>query len=217
MHRRKRNRIRFTIVLVCAILAALALAIRLRLYPLIDDMAKTRVMNEATNLINDAIDMQITSEAIDYASIVSLETDDVGNVKALRTNMTEINRLKTQVLSIVNQEIMNLSLEEIGVPIGNLIMPEFFAGRGFFLPVKIVSIRSSGATFENAFSQAGINQTLHQILMDVTVDITVLTPGGTQDLAASSQVVVAETVIVGNVPDSYVMFDAAGQKIQNQG
>lgn len=217
MHRKKRNRIRFTIVLVCAILAALALAIRLRLYPLIDDMAKTRVMNEATNLINDAIDMQITSEAIDYASIVSLETDDVGNVKALRTNMTEINRLKTQVLSIVNQEIMNLSLEEIGVPIGNLIMPEFFAGRGFFLPVKIVSIRSSGATFENAFSQAGINQTLHQILMDVTVDITVLTPGGTQDLAASSQVVVAETVIVGNVPDSYVMFDAAGQKIQNQG
>jgi len=88
-----------------------------------------------------------------------------------------------------------------------LILPELFSGAGPRLPVKIMSVSTSDAEFRNEFSEAGINQSLQQIMMDVTISMTVLTPMGTETVTASSEVVIAETVIVGSVPDSYVKVD----------
>ncbi len=180
----------------------------MRLYPLVRDMAVTRVTNKTSNLINDAIDEQLRRGAVDYGSMVLLEKDAEGGVTALKTNISEINRLKTEILDVVNREIMQLDVEQIGVPIGNLLFPALLSGRGPLLPVKILSVRSSDASFQNQFSQAGINQTLHQIVMTVTIEMTIVTPAGTELVDASSQVVVAETVIVGSVPNSYLAVDA---------
>ena len=207
MHRKKRNRIRLFWLILALVVLAVFLVIRIRLFPLVRDMAVSRVTNEASNVINYAIDEQIKNGSVDYDNMVLLEKDATGNVTALKTNMGEVNRLKTQVLDIVNEEILDLAVDQIGVPIGNLVMPEFFSGRGFYLPVKVISIRSSDAEFQNQFSQAGINQTLHQILMNVGITMTVLTPAGTENITITSQVVIAETVIVGNVPNSYVTLD----------
>lgn len=203
--RRKR---RAALVLLLAALAGLAVTARLRLYPLVRDMAVTRVTNKTSNLINDAIDEQLRRGAVDYGSMVLLEKDAEGGVTALKTNISEINRLKTEILDVVNREIMQLDVEQIGVPIGNLLFPALLSGRGPLLPVKILSVRSSDASFQNQFSQAGINQTLHQIVMTVTIEMTIVTPAGTELVDASSQVVVAETVIVGSVPNSYLAVDA---------
>lgn len=207
MHRKKRNRIRLFWLILALVILAVFLVIRIRLFPLVRDMAVSRVTNEASNVINFAIDEQIKNGSVDYDNMVLLEKDATGNVTALKTNMNEVNRLKTQVLDIVNEEILDLAVDQIGVPIGNLVMPEFFSGRGFYLPVKVISIRSSDAEFQNQFSQAGINQTLHQILMNVGITMSVLTPAGTENVTITSQVVIAETVIVGNVPNSYVTLD----------
>lgn len=207
MHRKKRNRFRLFWLILALVILAVFLVIRIRLFPLVRDMAVSRVTNEASNVINFAIDEQIKNGSVDYDNMVLLEKDATGNVTALKTNMNEVNRLKTQVLDIVNEEILDLAVDQIGVPIGNLVMPEFFSGRGFYLPVKVISIRSSDAEFQNQFSQAGINQTLHQILMNVGITMSVLTPAGTENVTITSQVVIAETVIVGNVPNSYVTLD----------
>lgn len=214
MRRRKGSRVRLVLILALLFVTVLTVVVRVQLFPLIDEMARTTVLNEATDIINEAIDEQIGTGAIDYNSIVTLEKDANGGVTALKTNVGEINRLKAQVLGLVNDNIMELSIDELGVPVGNLVFPEFFAGRGFLMPVRIVSVRNSDAAFRNAFSQAGINQTLHQMLMDISVSIMVLTPAGTQNVTATLQVVVAETVIVGTVPDSYMTFDGDGK--QNQ-
>lgn len=84
------------------------------------------------------------------------------------------------------------------------MLPEVFAGRGFSIPIEILTIRNSDASFSSCFSQAGINQTLQQMTMDVFVDVTVLILGSTESFTVSSQVVVAETVIVGQVPNTYL-------------
>lgn len=204
MNRRKRRKFRLVGFLLCLLVVLMILVIRIRLYPLIEDMAKTRVSNQASNIINDAIDEQIKSGSIHYEDMIVLEKDAGGNITALRTDMSVINRLKAEILDLINDQILDLSVSQIGVPIGNLLLPEFFSGRGFYLPVRILSISSSGATFENRFSQAGINQTLHQIVMNVEVSVMVLTPAGSETVPCSSQVVIAETVIVGTVPNSYV-------------
>ena len=177
---------------------------RRRYQQVILHLAETQVKNATSDLINDAIDRQIEIGNIHYDRIVYFEKDLEGRITALKTNMSEVNRLKTDILNLINDEILAVDTADLGVPIGSLFMPEFLSGRGPSIPVQILSIRNSDASFHSHFSEAGINQTLQQITMDVSVDVAVLVLGETDSFTVSSQVVVAETIIVGDVPDTFL-------------
>ena len=204
MNRKRRRWRRMLAIWVLALLVALVLFLRLSVGPMVEELAKARVENRASYIINEAIEAQLRSEDIDYENIVYLEKDVNGAITALKTNINEINRLKTQILSVIDTMLLDLDVNEVGLPLGSLILPELFSGSGPKLPVKVLSISASDADFRNDFSEAGINQTSHRIMMDVTITMTVLTPVGTEDVVVTSGVVVAETVIVGSVPSSYV-------------
>ena len=198
----RRMSIRFGILLI--ILLSLFLLVRNKYRLIIQDLAETQVKNTTSDLTNDAIAKQIAEGTIQYDRMVYFEKDLDGQITALKTNMSEVNRLKTDVLNIINDEILALDSSDIGIPLGSLIFPEFLSGRGPAIPVHILSIRNSDANFVSHFSQAGINQTLHQLTMDVSVDVAVLVLGRTNSFTISSEVVVAETVIVGEVPQTFL-------------
>ncbi len=192
------------VVFLLMLAAALLLLFRSRYHGTIRTLAQTQVINSTSDLINDAIDRQIETGNIQYDRIVYFEKDLNGKITALKTNMSEVNRLKTDTLNIINDEILALDTSDIGIPIGSLLLPEFFAGRGAVIPVHILSIRNSDASFDSYFSEAGINQTLQQIRMNVSVDVSILVLGRTESFTVTSQVVVAETIIVGQVPDTFL-------------
>ena len=175
---------------------------RIRYQDAIFDLARTQVINSTSDLINDAIDRQIELGNIQYDRIVYFEKDLNGRITALKTNMSEVNRLKTDILNLINDEILALDSTDLGIPLGSLILPEFLSGKGPDIPIQILSIRNSDASFSNNFSEAGINQTLQQLTMHVQVDVTVLVLGETRSFTVSSEVVVAETIIVGQVPQT---------------
>lgn len=203
MIRRIRSVIR--LMLVLAVLAMiLFLMVRSRYRDVIRELAETQVKNTTSDLTNDAIAKQIADGIIQYDRIVYFEKDLDGRITALKTNMSEVNRLKTDILNIINDEILSLDTSDIGIPIGSLFLPEFLSGKGPAIPVHILSIRNSDATFASNFSQAGINQTLHQLAMEVSVDVAVLVLGQTSSFTITSEVVVAETVIVGSVPNTFL-------------
>lgn len=172
--------------------------------PMIRELAKASVENKGQNVINDAVEQQLANGEIDYDRIISLEKDVSGKITALRTNISEVNRLKTQTLALADTMLLDLNVMEIGLPLGSILLPTFFSGSGPKLPVKVLYISNSDAVFRNAFAEAGINQTTHQIMMDVAIALTILTPMGTESVQVTSSVVVAETVIVGSVPQSYI-------------
>lgn len=203
MGRKMSKWIRRLLLLLAVILAAYLL-FRGKLYPVVVSLGETQVKNVTSDLINDAIDEQIAAGDIQYDRIVYFEKDLEGRITALKTNMGEINRLKTQTLNIINDEILALDTDDLGLPIGSLILPEIFAGKGFSIPIHILSIRNSDASFTSTFSEAGINQTMHRLNMDVSIDVTVLILGGTSSFTVNSQVVVAETIIVGDVPQTFL-------------
>lgn len=167
-------------------------------------LAETQVRNTTSDLINDSIDQQIENNNIQYDRIVYFEKDLDGKITALKTNMSEVNRLKTDILNLINDEILAMDSADLGIPIGSLILPEVMSGRGPEIPVTILSIRNSDASFTSSFTEAGINQTLQQLNMHVSVDVAVLVLGRTNYFTVTSQVVVAETIIVGQVPDTYL-------------
>ena len=166
-------------------------------------LAETQVKNSTSDLINDAIDEQIETGNIQYDRIVYFEKDLNGRITALKTNMSEVNRLKTDILNLINDEILAMDTSDIGVPLGSLFFPELFSGKGPSIPVQILSIRNSDASFASTFTEAGINQTLQRLNMEVCVDVSVLVLGRTESFTVSSQVVVAETIIVGQVPETF--------------
>lgn len=178
--------------------------LRSKYYAVITSLAQTQVTNATSDLINDAVSKQISNGNIAYDRIVYFEKDLNGRITALKTNIGEVNTLKTQTLNTINEEILDTEDFDIGIPIGSLFMPEFLSGRGPQIPVRILSVRNSDATFESSFVHAGINQTLHQLNMCVMVDVTVLVLGRTLNFTVTSQIVVAETIIVGDVPDTFL-------------
>ena len=198
-----RKAMRF-IIIILIIVVLLLIFFRIKYQNAIMDLAQTQVRNSTSDLINDAIDNQIELGNIQYDRMVYFEKDLNGRITALKTNMSEVNRLKTDILSIINDEILALDTSDIGIPIGSLILPELLSGKGFQIPVLIHSIRNSDASFSSSFTEAGINQTLQQLTMEVLVDVTVLVMGETKSFTVSSHVVVAETVIVGQVPDTFL-------------
>ena len=202
--RRKLYRL-FVIVLMIPVVFLIFLTLfRIKYNSSIKQLAKTQVTNATSDLINDAIDTQIEIGNIQYERIVYFEKDLEGRITALKTNMSEINRLKTDILGIINDEILALDVDTLGISVGSLLFPEIMAGRGPEIPVQIIAIRNSDASFESKFTEAGINQTMHQLSMNVVIDVSILVLGRTESFTVSSQVVVAETIIVGDVPDTYL-------------
>ena len=192
------------LAVVPLMLLALFLGFRSKYRDVIEDLARTSVMNTTSDLTNDAIARQIEIGDIAYDRIVFFEKDLDGRITALKTNMSEVNRLKTEILDIINDKILALDTSDIGIPLGSLFIPELLSGKGPAIPVHILSIRNSDANFVSEFSQAGINQTLHRLNMEVSIDVAVLVLGETSSFTMTSQVVVAETVIVGVVPQTFL-------------
>ena len=192
------------LIILVLVLILVFMLLRSKYREVIQDLAETQVKNTTSDLTNDAIAKQIAAGDIQYDRIVYFEKDLDGRITAMKTNMTEVNRLKTDILNIINDEILALDTSDIGIPLGSLILPELFSGKGPAIPVHILSIRNSDANFVSHFSEAGINQTLHQLTMEVSVDVAVLVLGRTSSFTINSEVVVAETVIIGDVPQTFL-------------
>ena len=199
----QRNRLRLIVAVTVILVSGLTLLFRVRLAPMAEQLIETQVDNQASDAINAAIADQIAEGEFDYDRMVTIEKDANGNVAAIRTNIGELNRLKTSVLQRMDEELEQLSMEQLGVPIGSVLLPELLSGRGPLVPVRVLAVRTSDASFRNSFQSAGINQTLHSIYIDIHVCITIMTWTGTSEINVDSAVVAAETVIVGTVPTTY--------------
>ena len=198
------NRLFQWLAMIVFLMILLLILFRIKYQDAVCSLAQTQVINMTSDIINDAIADQIVDNTIQYDRIVYFEKDLNGRITALKTNMGEVNRLKTQILDKINDEILALDMSDFGIPIGSLMIPELFSGKGPVIPIRILAIRNSDASFSSDFSEAGINQTLQQLNMDVVVDVAVLVLGKTNIFTVSSHVIVAETIIVGQVPNTYL-------------
>ena len=208
-YRRRLTRLRLirlaVLTTVVAALTALALAAG-QMKPLLTSLATTRVSNAVTQVVSQAVDEAIASGELDYENLVYFEKDNDGKITAVRSNMAAFNKLQSHILDTVLQRIDQVSTRDLSIPIGSLTGSALLAGRGPRITVRMESVGSSQASFQNAFTSAGINQTKHQIILTIDVYVSILLPGFTTATKVSNSFIVAETVIVGSVPDSYTYF-----------
>ena len=195
------------------LIVAFMLLADIKTRPIIQQMALARVNYIASKAINDAVTEELASGNYQYDELIHLEKDNEGNVTALKTDMIMINQLKAAITDTVLESIRNVDVSELSIPLGNVINGEILSGRGPRIKVAIVPLGSAEASFENLFSTAGINQTRHQVIMTVTVRVSVLTVGAAVGTSVTAKINVAETVIVGNIPSNYTYFEGGNDEV----
>ena len=200
---RRGTRIVLKTLIILSMLSVLFVPASLYLRRVSGQMAVSDATDCVTLAINDAICGEMAAGQFAYDYFVNLEKDAEGHVTAISSNMARINTLSAQLLRDVVANADGGKFE-IRVPLGNLLGSNLLHGRGPDVPVEVIVLTSSSARFRNEILAAGINQTRHQIVLEVAVDIDVMIPWDTLSTRVTSEVLVAETVIVGEVPRFYL-------------
>ena len=203
MSRQKRCRRRLLLLLLLLLTVGNVVLLQLRIAPMLRKIAENQVVNAASEAIFRAVTRQLQTGSVDYSRIIGLEKDASGKVSALTTDMEQIARLKSEILTLLDEELAKMN-EEISVPVGSLLFPTFFAGRGFSIPVRVLALNSTNADFYSQIQSLGINQSVQQIRITFTVSLSFLTPVGIQDTDVTSDVLAAQTILLGDVPESYL-------------
>lgn len=177
-----------------------------QLRPVMAELASAQVRNTVTMVINRVVSEEVTEGHITYDNIIKLETNEAGAVTVLKSDMSAANLLRSDILTALVDEVDQVNKLPLSIPLGSLSGIDLLSGRGFDIPVKVLTTGTAAAEFENVFSDAGINQTRHQIMLNISVPVSILMPGYSTQTAVKAQVCVAETVIVGQVPGTYLQF-----------
>ena len=204
MNRLKRRRRKLAAILLLLTLVSGAVLFQLRIAPLLRQIAENKVVNAASDAIFRAVSRQLQTGSVDYSRIIGLEKDSAGKISALTTDMEQVATLKTEILQLLDEEIAAMDDEEMAVPVGSLLFPTFFAGKGFSIPVRILALNSTNADFYSSIQSLGINQSVQQIRITFTVSLSFLTPAGISDTDVTSDVLAAQTILLGDVPESYI-------------
>ena len=202
----KRQKRGLILIGISTVLLILTLGFSRNLVPVMTEMAINESYELVTAAVNEAINERLLDGTISYRELIILERDAAGNITALTTDMAQINMLQATITNEVIARISELDTTTMRVPIGNIIGGSWLSGRGPGIRFRVVTLGNPSATFTNEFSTAGINQTKHQIMLELTVQVNILVPGRTTRETITTQMLVAETVIVGDVPNVFGQF-----------
>ena len=202
---RMRRRTRLMLGLVCTL--AILLAIFIRSVAYLRELSCDMVLSDAVDLmtlcINDTISRKLAAEDYDYDYFVTIDRDESGAVTAVKANRSRVNALSSELLSDI-VEAADKGQLSLAIPLGNILGSSLLLGQGPHIPVDITLLTSSRVDFKNELSAAGINQTKHEMKLDVVVDIDVVLPWRTVSTQVVTEILIAETVIVGEVPQTYL-------------
>ncbi|QAT49658.1 sporulation protein YunB [Caproiciproducens sp. NJN-50] len=209
MRRRRRNPmpVRGKLTLLTIVLFAFILVFNSQIRPVIASITANEAKIKSINTINDAVIEELNKDDISYEDLITVERGSEGNVLAITTNMVKMNELKAKIISNIQDKLNNDTYSTVWVPIGTFIGGDFFHGKGPKIALKASLSGNVTAEFNSTLASAGINQTKHQIYLDVNTSIYSFLPGFDTTTEVKTNVLVAETVIVGSVPQVVANWD----------
>lgn len=169
-------------------------------------VAQSQMEEVATIAIHTAI-QDVSANSDDYSNLVNVTRSPDGSIESLTLNAPVANKLKSDIALEVMNELEDSDKYTVGVPVGNFLSSEFFWGFGPKIKFKIIPCNIAHIDFESTFTQAGINQVLHSVSVRVDVNIAALLPGFEEISNLSSEAKIWETVIIGDVPETYLTIE----------
>ena len=208
----RRRRFLRRALLLSLLLLALFLLIDRNFRPLVFSLAEARSAAMASQVLSGAL-AEAIEDGITYEDLMNVKMDQSGQVALLSANTMAMNRLATRAGDAALRRLNNMSSERVTVPLGAVLGTTLFSGSGPGVPVSIVPIGSIFTDFATEFEACGINQTRHKVYLQVTANIRIVIPTGAKTTQVSANMLVAESIIVGRVPEGFVGYDLTEEEL----
>lgn len=182
---------------------AMIIYIDAKIRPIIKSVASYQARLLVIRYINNSILEVIEHENISSSDIVKISVGENGVVSSLQTDMVAINKLKADITTAISEDLSTLQTQTINIPMGNLLGVQFLSGRGPKIGFEVIPSSFVQTKFSNEFTSAGINQTIHRLNIEITTSVMAITPGYTSTTEVTADFCIAETIIVGVVPEAF--------------
>ena len=196
------------ILLIALLLSAVVILMEQNLSQTLLDMAFAKAYSMAVETLNRAVHI-VTEDGVDYEELVDMQLDVEGRVSMLRANTMRMNALAAQTALVAEQELNSFENQFVEIPLGAALGIRFLSGFGPRIPVQILPVGAVNTDYDTEFETAGINQTRHKIFLTLHASVSLIIPTGSQLVEVNSTMLIAESIIIGQVPDSFV--DVADQ------
>ena len=177
------------------------------LRPQLIALAQSQLHSQLTHIAESAVVDSLAAENLTYSDLVVRQGFLEGEITTFSTDTVRLNQLRASILTDITEKIISLDSHLLSVPLGTLTGIDFFAASGPGLPVQIVSVASASGHYRNELSEAGINQSVYRVMLDVTITVDLLLPGGIAETSVSTPICISETLIVGQVPQTYLNWN----------
>lgn len=197
-----RKKLFIFIAIIFAITIFIYTYIESNIRPKIIAMSEIKVRLLATQAINDAVGKKIALNA--FNNLVNIKTDNAGKITMVQANTVEMNRLAVETSIAIQKELEDIKTKDIRISIGNVLGSQIFADYGPEIKITIQPAGSVNVDFTTEFLEAGINQTRLKIYLTVNTKVQIIIPFAGEKIDVSTHIPVSETIIVGDVPESYI-------------
>lgn len=199
-----RRRVVFVCLLLCLLaLGSAVLLIERNLTRVVLSLAQAQARAMAVQVLNQSAAEMLSSGSVTYDSLMNVSRDEAGQVRLIQANAPEMNRLASQVSLLAQEKLLARGDQTVKVPLGSALGLTLLAGSGPKISVRVLPVGSVHAEFHTDFQTAGINQTRHRISLILTAQVQLVIPTGAQRVEVSTQVAMAESIIVGEVPETF--------------
>lgn len=199
----KRIVITFILIFIVSVFIGSFIYVDNNLRPTITVLAETKAMELANRSINKAVG-DIVKDKINYSDLIYTKLDSQGKISMIQSNTVLMNQVASDVALEIQNELKQVKTTTSYIPIGTALKSPILAKYGPQLKVSIQPIGTVSVDFKTSFESAGINQTRHTIYLEVKTQVKVVIPLTTSTKEVKSQIPICETIIVGDVPESYV-------------
>lgn len=173
--------------------------------PIFETMCEEKAKSIATIITNQQ--STIIMNKYQYEELYTIEKDEAGNIVIIKSNVVPINNMISDLTENIQNEFNDIEKTKINIPFGNLLGIYFLSGMGPNIPIQVAISGTLDTEVKSEFIAQGINQTLHRVYVEFICNVKIITPLKNYEKTITNQVIIAEHVIVGNIPDSYYNFD----------
>ncbi len=204
----QRRSVRILVAMIAVLAVVIFLLVQLDrcIRPTAEVVCTEECRRYASNLISSSIHETLSEHPCDYEDFAELRYDSSGNITAVETRTQNVNQLQAQLLSDMNHALESSRNHEIAVSLGTASGVWIFAGRGPEVPLRFLPIGNASVQLISTLESAGINQTCHTLRIQVMVHVAGAIPFCRTETDVIYEYLLAETVLVGRVPDAYAVF-----------
>lgn len=199
-YKQKKLSIKLKLAIIVVIMSILAVLFDRQMRPLVKSVVFNQAQTVSTKVINQVVADKLSRLDIDYSDIVDIQKDDDGKILAISTDMKKVNSLKSFMTMSIQEKLNSMDIPKVKIPVGTFTGTEILNGRGPKISIDVSTSGCVDVDFKSEFVSAGINQTKHRLYLDVSTEVFALIPGYPVATVVSTSILIAETIIVGEVP-----------------